>query len=241
MNTIHITTSQNIDVGYELASVGDRIIGRIIDWLVLIAYMVLAGLTIGFSRFSNFGSHYQWILVLLIFPVVFYDLVCEMRLNGQSVGKRVMGIKVISLTGEQPSFSQYLNRWVFRVIDFTFTGGLVALIMVAISEKKQRLGDLVAGTAVVKITPRSDLAHTIYEPFSENYLVNYPEVINLKDSDIQLIRDVISAVEHSGNTMVALQAQQKIEQVLHIMSKQAEPVLFLKTILTDFNYVTSGI
>ena len=241
MNSINITTSQNIDVEYELASVGDRIIGRIIDWIVLFAYIVLIAFFIGFSKFGNFGSGLSWLLILLIiFPVIFYDLLCEMQLNGQSVGKKVMGIKVISLTGGQPTFSQYLIRWVFRLIDFTFSGSLLALIMVAASAKKQRLGDLIAGTAVVKTKLQRQLNDTIYEPLAEDtYLVNYPEVIHLKDSDIQLIKEVISNVEHSGNTMVALQAQQKIEQVLHIMSKQAEPVFFLKTILSDYNYVTS--
>jgi hypothetical protein len=163
-----------------------------------------------------------------------------MLLNGQSPGKRVMNIKVISLNGLQPSFGQYLNRWLFRLIDFSFSSGLVALIMVAVTEKKQRLGDLVAGTILVKTKLRTQLHQTIYQPFSTDaYQVTYPEVINLKDHDMQLIKEVIITVSRTGNSMLALQAQQKIEQVLHIYSKETAPITFLQVILTDYNYVTA--
>ena len=240
MNTIHITTSQNIDVEYELGSLGDRILGRIIDWIVLIAYVVLVLSLIGFSNIGRFIDTNGWIVIVFILPVFLYDLLCELLLNGQSVGKRVMSIKVISLNGLQPSFGQYLNRWLFRLVDFSISGSLVAIIMVAATEKKQRLGDLIAGTILVKTKLRTQLHQTLYEPVATaTYQVTYPEVINLKDSDIQLIKEVILAVSQTNNPMLALQAQQKIEQVLHIYSKEKSPFVFLQVILTDYNYVTS--
>lgn len=239
MHTISITTSQNIDVEFALGSVGDRIIARIIDNLILVAYGITVIAIIGFGNMGEFLSDNGWLVVLLILPVFFYDLLCEMLLNGQSVGKKVMGIKVISLSGEQPSFSQYLNRWVFRLVDFTITGSFLALIMVAAGEKRQRLGDYIAGTVVVKTKPGTEFTETIFTPVETNYEVTYPEVINLKDSDVQLIKDVVISVRKSGNTMLALQAQQKIEQSLHIMSKQPEPMLFLHVVLADYNHLTS--
>src|ERR1051325_3778146 len=114
-------------------------------------------------------------LIFIGFPVMFYDLLCEMLLNGQSVGKKVMGIKVISLNGNQASFGQYFIRWLFRIVDFSFSGSIVALVMVAVSEKKQRLGDLVAGTVLVKTKPRIQISDTIFQQHEENYQVTYPE------------------------------------------------------------------
>lgn len=239
MNSINITTSQNIDVEYEPGSLGDRVLGRIIDWIVIGAYIAIILAIIGFSNIGDFFDNNGWIIILFILPVFFYDLLCEMLLNGQSVGKKVMGIKVISLNGEQPSFSQYLNRWVFRLVDFTISGSLVAFIMVAVTEKKQRLGDLIAGTTLVKTKPRTEFNETIYDKTEIDYQVTYPEVVNLKDSDVQLIKEVILTVNRTGNTMIALQAQQKVEQSLHIMSGQAEPIAFLNVILADYNFVTS--
>jgi uncharacterized RDD family membrane protein YckC len=240
MNSIRITTSQNIDLDYELGSLGDRIVGRIIDGAILVGYCILIFLTIGFSNIGSFIDNNGWLIVLLILPVFFYDLLSEMLLNGQSVGKKIMGIKVISLSGNQPSFGQYLNRWVFRLVDFSFSFSLVALVMVAVTEKKQRLGDLVAGTVLVKTRSRTDFSQTIYQPVSTNsYQVTYPEVINLRDSDIQLIKEVLLTVNRSGRTILALQAQQKIEQFLNIYSREKEPVSFLQVILTDYNWLTS--
>ncbi len=239
MNTISITTSQNIELEYELGSLGDRIVGRIIDWLILIAYIVIVIL---FISYAGRGMSEAGTLIMFLFflPVVFYDLVSEIVLNGQSVGKKVMGIRVISLNGDQPTLSQYLIRWLFRIVDFSFLGGLVALIVVAVSEKRQRLGDMIAGTVVIKTTPRTALSHTIYEPVAPaEYRVTYPEASNLNDSDIQLVKEVILTVRRTGNIMLAVQAQQKIEQVLNIRSKSAEPMYFLQTILADYNYLTS--
>lgn len=240
MNTITITTSQNIELELEPASLGDRIAAAIIDDLIIAGYVfaVITMFSFGNLRSGHSGSS-VFLLVLLALPVVFYDLASELLLNGQSAGKKMMGIKVISLSGEQPSFSQYLTRWIFRLIDFTFSGHIVGVILVAATEKKQRLGDLIAGTAVVKTKRRTEINDTWYVPADSAYQVTYPEVINLTDNDIQLIKEVMLAVRRTGNTMLSRQAQQKIEQVLHIQSHQPEPITFLQTVLSDYNYLTS--
>lgn len=240
MNTITITTSQNIELEFETGSLGDRIAAAVIDGLIIAGY-VLAVITLfsfGNLRSGHSGSS-VFLLVLLALPVVFYDIASELILNGQSAGKKMMAIKVISLSGEQPSFSQYLIRWIFRLVDFTFSGQMVGVILVAATEKKQRLGDLIAGTAVVKTKRRTEINDTWYAASDSAYQVTYPEVINLTDNNIQLIKEVMLTVRHTGNTTLSLQAQQKIEQVLHIQSRQPEPITFLQTVLSDYNYLTS--
>ncbi|WP_207493333.1 RDD family protein [Aridibaculum aurantiacum] len=240
MNTISITTSQNIAVDYELGSLGDRILGRIIDGCILFAYGLVILAIIGFSNFFDFVAGNMVLTLVLILPILFYDLLCEVVLNGQSVGKRVMDIKVVSLNGEQPALSQYLIRWVFRLIDFTFTGSIVALVMVAVTDKKQRLGDLLAGTVLVKTNNKTSFADTIYTPTpSFEYRVTYPEVVNLRDADIQLVKDVLVSVSKSRNPSLAYQAQQKLEDVLSIRSQHQEPTDFLRMILADYNHLTA--
>lgn len=241
MNTIIITTSQNIELEFEPGSLGDRIAGAIIDNLIIAGYSIVMFILFfwGSFRSANFRGGI-FIIVLLALPVIFYDLASELLLNGQSAGKKVMGIKVISLSGGQPSLSQYLIRWIFRLIDFTVSFHVLGVILVAATEKKQRLGDLIAGTVLVKTKPRTQLIDLWYQPIdSVTYNAIYPEVIHLKDADIQLIKEVILSVKRSGNTMLLLQTQQKIEQVLHIQSRQPEPISFLQTVLSDYNYLTS--
>jgi len=240
MNTISVTTSQNIELEYDLGSLGDRILGYIIDWLVIIAYFIIVFAVIGFSNLGSFIENYVWIFIVLMLPIFFYDLGCEVLLNGQSTGKKVMGIKVISLNGEQPALSQYLMRWLFRLVDFSLTNTLLALIKVAATERKTRLGDLVAGTVLVKTKPRTQLSDTIYTPIpSVEYKVTYPEVINLKDRDIQLVKEVVLSVYKSRNLVLAHDAKDKIEQVLNIKSQHLEPMDFLRTLLADYNHLTN--
>ena len=241
MNTITITTPQNIELEFEPGSLGDRIAGAVIDDLIMAGYALTM---FSFFSFANFKSGNAavsiFLAVLLALPVVFYNLASELLLNGQSAGKKVMGIRVISLSGSQPSFSQYLIRWVFRLVDFTASFNAAAVVFVAATEKKQRLGDLIAGTVLVKTKPRTEIRDTLYQPVdSATYHVTYPGVISLKDADIQLVKEVILSVRRSGNTMLLLQTQQKIEQVLHIQSREPQPISFLQTVLSDYNYLTS--
>jgi hypothetical protein len=110
---------------------------------------------------------------------------------------------------------------------------------VAVSEKKQRLGDMVAGTAIVKTNYRTTLQQTLYTPVEETgYHVSYPEVANLADMDVQLIKEVILNVNKTGNINLAFQAAEKIKNILRINS-ELEPLRFLQLLLADYNYLTS--
>jgi len=239
MSTIKITTTQNIELEFELGSLGDRIVARILDGLIIVAYafvvmmIFVAGMEMGNTTTGQVG------LFLLFLPIVFYDLVLEILMNGQSVGKRVMKIKVISLDGGQPTIGQYMLRWLFRIVDFSLTGSLCALICVAASERRQRLGDMIAGTTLIKTTPRATFQQTIYVPTAEtNYKVNFPEVVSLTDKDMQLVKEVIMNVNQTNNGMLAYQAAEKLKQTLGIQS-QMDPLYFLQTLLADYNHLTS--
>src|SRR5436190_6702385 len=118
MSTIRITTSQNIELDYDLGSLGERIVAYLLDLLIIAAYAVTIMIMVFSSSFSRFS---MMTIFLLFLPVVFYDLLSEVFLNGQSVGKKVMKIRVISLDGGSATISQYLLRWIFRLIDFSFT------------------------------------------------------------------------------------------------------------------------
>lgn len=242
MNTISINTAQNIEVEYDVASLGDRIVARIIDLFIQGAY-ILAFVLIFFIGSNSMGKNTGVIVIVFVFaflPVMFYDLVMEQFFNGQSIGKKVMKIKVISLDGAQPTFSQYLLRWLFRLVDFSLSGNLAAIICVAVSENKQRVGDMVAGTTLIKTVPRTTLQHTLYVPTEDTpaYQPIYPEVINLTDPEVQLIKDVITNVNRTRNTTFAYQAAEKIKQALNIQSQQ-EPWAFLHQLLTDYNKIGS--
>lgn len=237
MSTIRITTSQNIELEYDLSSVGERIVAYIIDMLIIIAYFILVSILF-FNR--SLGRASDTLIYVVILPALFYHLGSEILMNGQSVGKKAMKIKVISLDGGSASLGQYLIRWVFRLVDFTVSSWLAGLIAVAATEKRQRVGDLVAGTTLIRTVPRATFQETLYvPPVPAEYQVRFPEVEKLSDKDMQLVKEVIMNVRKSGNSMLALQAAEKIEQTIGVTRGQLEPGAFLMALLADYNAITS--
>ncbi|HJU46438.1 MAG TPA: RDD family protein, partial [Chitinophagaceae bacterium] len=209
MNTIKIHTTQNIEIEYDLAGLGERVVARILDMLVIIAYAVVFAIII--ANVVRNTENMAWVLVIAFLPILFYDLVSEVVMNGQSVGKRIMHIKVISLNGARPTLGQYMNRWLFRLVDFSLTGGVCALITVAASLRKQRLGDMVAGTTLIKTRPATTIEQTIYAPMPvADHNVTFPEVIRLTDKDMQLVKEVILIAGKTGQTIPAYHAAEKI-------------------------------
>ena len=139
MQTINITTSQNIDIDYEIAGLGERIVARLIDYAIFMLILIFGSIILGISETVRESPVRTVVIYIIIGSLyVFYDLVCEIFMNGQSIGKRVMKIKVISLDGSRPTISQFLLRWVFRLVDFTLTLDMCALITAAVTENNQR-------------------------------------------------------------------------------------------------------
>ena len=104
MNTIRINTTQNIELEYELAGVGERIVAWLIDATIFIAYFIaVVSILSSLSTIDNFISKNPWLTIFLLVPFIFYNLFCDIVFNGQTMGKKVMKIKVISLNGNQPT------------------------------------------------------------------------------------------------------------------------------------------
>lgn len=242
MQTIRITTTQNIDIDYEVAGLGERIVAYIIDMamfaVIIIATLIAIGVVGGMRR----GGSDIWIGVLFVIYgalYVFYDLICELAMNGQSVGKKIMKIKVISLDGARPRLGQYLLRWLFRIIDFLpGTLNLCGLICVAVSDKSQRLGDMVAGTTLIRTVPRTKMQNIAFKPEADNYQPVFTEAAQLSEQDIELINEVINNYVKSGNSMLVYNMAQRIKDLLNV-SPPAEMnnMLFLQTIIKDYSHI----
>lgn len=243
MESIKINTAQNVEVEYEIAGLGDRIAARLIDLAVLtVLGIVMAILTmIGSIQGGNVILITIWVIYIVIF--VFYDLACELAMGGQSFGKKLMKIRVISVDGNQPTLSQYLLRWLFRIIDFLLTSQLLALISVAVSEKKQRVGDIVANTTLVKTFPRTQLQHVAFiTAHAEDYKATFSEVMHLNDRDIELIHEVIKGFYESGNADLIYEMATKVKDLLSISIPQGMNELqFLELVKNDYNFLTANL
>lgn len=239
MSKIRIQTTQNVALDFIPASLGDRIVAHIIDWLIFIAWgivciLLFSGLSMSFDNNDILGV--VFIVLFLWLPLMFYDLLFEVFMNGQSIGKRAMKIRVINLDGTQPTLGAYLMRWLFRLVDTVLFGSIVALITTAANGKGQRIGDIAAGTAVVKLKQAVSLKQLRQESFRDNYQVIFPQASLLSDNDITTLRAVLRKGEN--NQELIEEATEKVKEVMAVES-DLDDFQFLKKVLQDHTYLST--
>lgn len=237
MDNIRIQTAQNVDIEYELASIGDRILATLLDYLFFTAYFLLIVLISTLTKGIIFES--IAIVSLLSLPILFYDLVCEVFFQGKSFGKMIMKIKVVMLDGTQANFGAYLLRWLLRIIDMRLFGGAIALIAILFNGKGQRIGDMAAGTTVIKMKQKVQLADTIFHKIRPDYALVFPEVSRLSDNDVAIIKDVMQVCIRSNNYEAIDKLVLKTKATMGITTNLPH-AQFLGTVIQDYNYLGSS-
>ncbi|GAB1430680.1 RDD family protein [Ignavibacteria bacterium] len=235
MDYVNIQTAQNVAIQYEAAGIGDRIGAYFIDALVISAYIVLVVILFANFSSSEFGS--TALFVILSLPVFLYDLVLEFATDGQSVGKKIMNLKVVMLDGSQPNIGAYLLRWLLRLADCTLSTGGVAIVTIAINGKGQRLGDIAAGTCVVKIRKQMKLEDFSTIEAQTNYIPAYPQAIHLSDNDAAIIRETLRTALQQQNDALLNALAVKVSAIIGI-EKPDDNKIFLKTLLNDYAALT---
>jgi len=146
-----VATPERVSFDYQVAGLGTRAIAQILDLLIL-SGLLIALLFLGFAV-SAFGFDNVGTLVLLLgsFVIVFgYFWVSEAFWSGQTIGKKVFRLRAVGDRGEPMTFVQAGIRNIVRLVDFLPYGYGVGLVTLFINGKGRRLGDLAAGTIVVK-------------------------------------------------------------------------------------------
>lgn len=165
-----IETPENVTFGYEVAGIGSRFIGALVDHIILglllvglnIAIVVLAS-TLGGDTSSTVdqspnASEAEWIagLVLAIYALLNfaiwwgYYLLFEWLWHGQTPGKRVAHTRVVRLDGAPVGFVPVAVRNLVRIVDFLPVGYGAGVVTMFCNRHARRLGDFAAGTLVVK-------------------------------------------------------------------------------------------
>ncbi len=245
MVELQINTTQNVNINFTAASVGERILAYGVDLLIKIAYVIVT-YQILFNVLSlddYIREMDQWsqiaIYVLFYLPVIFYSLIFETLLDGQTIGKRILKIKVVKIDGYQASLSDFVVRWFFRIIDINMLSGFVALISIITSSKNQRLGDMTAGTSVISLKNNVTINHTILEDLQHNYVPTYPSVIKLSDNDARIIKETYVKAKASKDYKTLIKLRNKIIEVAEIKEvKHSKDIDFISIVLKDYNFYT---
>jgi uncharacterized RDD family membrane protein YckC len=236
MQTVGVRTTQNVFIEYPVASVGDRILAHLADRLILVLYSVAI---IAILLSVELEIRYLW-FVLLAVPWLFYNLAFEIIMNGQTPGKRILKLQVVRLNGTSPTVGDYILRWIFSFVDFYILSGAIAVVIIAMGGNGQRLGDIIAGTTVIKQVGQREIAsNEIFVPVDETHIPTFSQVVDLNDNDIELIQRALAANREQGNSQPVILITGKIKALLGIESDMP-PVKFLYTIVKDYTNLTTG-
>lgn len=138
-----------------LAGLGSRFVARFLDSLIQGAAIIALLFGLGLLSIGSGGEEPSgWLVavfVVLVFGVIFaYDLAFEVLGSGRTPGKRLAGIRVVGLRGQPVGFLASAVRNIVRLVDLLPGVYLVAIVTVLVSSRDQRLGDMAAGTLVVR-------------------------------------------------------------------------------------------
>jgi uncharacterized RDD family membrane protein YckC len=237
MSELQINTTQNVKINFTAAGAGERLLAFIIDMLIKLGYMTILNMSVG-----AFQDMDQWSQVglntLLGLPVVFYTLVLEALMEGQTIGKKIMKVKVVKIDGYQASLSDYVVRWFFRIVDIYILG--LGFFVILFSKRSQRLGDMAAGTSVIMLKDKVNISHTILEDLHEDYKPTYPAVIRLSDNDARIIKDTFTTAKLASDHQTLIKLRNKITEVIGVTAINGNDIQFIDTILKDYNYYTQS-
>ena len=147
-----LETPEGVAIELTLAGLGSRMAAHLLDWLlrgvVLVALMLLSALA---PADVDVGGWWVALVTVISFLLVFgYDVLFEVAAGGRTPGKRWTGIRVVDRNGGPVGFVTSVIRNLLRLIDFLPGFYLVGVISVVVSGRNQRLGDLAAGTLVIR-------------------------------------------------------------------------------------------
>lgn len=233
MNKLLINTPQNVKIEYNLASLGSRIIAFAIDYFIILVYYILI-IVILDSFHINMGDSWLFFgfLSLLTLPALFYPLVMETAMSGQSIGKKIMKIKVVKIDGTRANFYQYFARWTFSLVDIWMCMGGIAITSIALSKYGQRIGDLSAETSVISLKAKLNLQQTIFEDVPSEKDIIFPQVIKLSDQDANKVKEIYDSAVRRKDYNILLALTQKLENILDVKSTM-HPNDFVNQVMKD--------
>jgi uncharacterized RDD family membrane protein YckC len=269
MKTLQIKTAQNVNIKFTVANVFQRLLAFIVDNVVKFSYVYFAAKIFGFDMVNDTIGSDGWTLkameVLFLLPITFYSLYSEILMNGQTLGKKLLQIRVINMDGFKPSITDYVIRWFLRLVDFNlFTllfvymaslglseqysllillfifGKLIGFFMILFTDKQQRFGDLIANTIVIHLKDDVQFSQTILENIKENYIPTYPNVIQLSDNDARIIKETFQTAMKLNDYKTLIKLRSKILEVTAIKSIHKSDKDFIDTVLKDYNFYTQN-
>lgn len=235
MEQFQIETAQNITINQRTAHLGERMLAYLIDSFVIGAYTILViWMLVSMEiEFSDFWAVY----LLLGLPAFLYYVLLETFMDGKTIGKSLMHIRVVKLDGSKPGFANYFIRWILRIVDVVLTSGGLAVLTILIRGNGQRIGDIAAGTTIISEKRRVHLNDTLLRELPNGYEPKYPQVTIFKDREMQTIKELYDSARRNANHQIIVSLSNKIKEVTQITT-ESKPIDFVDTVIKDYNFYT---
>lgn len=249
MKTIAFTTAQFVRIDYELSPAGFRVLASLLDMAALLIYWVILRVLLGIDLFELlFGRmdqamNFLWWLLWQI-PWLFYSPIMEYLTNGRSLGKFVCGIRVVKVSGETAGLREYFTRWVFRAVDIWLGAfGLLALLFAGTTERRQRLGDIMADTVVIRTRDQRiySLREVLNIKSQETHTATYTGVTRFSDEDMILLKNAIIRCQrfpNADNRQMILDLSKQTADLIGVTELPKNKLDFLKAVLQDYVVLT---
>ena len=267
MKTLQIKTAQNVNIKFTVATVFQRLLAFLVDNVLKFSYLYFANKVFDFNLLDETLNGDGWTIkaveVLFLLPITFYSLYSEILMNGQTLGKKLLKLKVINVDGFKPSITDYIMRWLLRIIDFNLFmllyiyvaslglkdqyflvvaifmfGKMIGFFLILFTNKNQRFGDIIANTIVIYLKDDVKFSQTILENLSEGYKPTYPNVIKLSDNDARIIKETYKTAIKFNDYKTLIKLRSKILEVTEIKSIHKSDKEFIDTVLKDYNFYT---
>jgi len=238
MANLKINTTQNVNLDYKIVGIGERILALVVDLFIFFLYFFIIELITSFfdSVFSDNWTVFG-LRSLLFLPIMFYSLYMHIIFNGRTFGKMIVKTRVVKIDGTPVHWSNFLVRWLLRLIDLWIFFGSISVLSILFSDKRQRLGDAAAGTVVISTKNTVKITHTILEEVEENYEPKFIMVTKLTDKDVRLIKETYHIARRSSDFKTLKALRTKVESILETKSDLYD-IQYLDIVLKDYNYYT---
>jgi uncharacterized RDD family membrane protein YckC len=235
MDSIRIQTAQNVTIEQPLAGVGDRIVAGFLDLIIQVIVALIGSSIIGALVNSSLQL---WLIIGYNVLILTYHPLSELFFNGVSIGKRIMRLRVVKIDGSALGVGDVLLRWLLSLIEIFMTYGGLATLVVALNPKGQRLGDMAAGTTVIRTRNsigqlKQNLARRPKLP--DDYEPSYSNVLDLSDKEIEICRRTVRLFRLRQDRQPMELAKEMVEKRLGIES-DLHPIKFMDIIEKDYVY-----
>lgn len=228
--TTGIDTPEGVRLELTLAGLGSRTGAQFLDWLIRFALWLLASIALGWSSFEGFFIFQIVYLTLAFFG---YELAFEALWSGRTPGKAAFGIRVVDRDGGPARFSAIVVRNLLRLVDVLPGTYGVGYIAIFVTKRHQRLGDMAAGTVVIRERKGSDRLPRV----SPGGTVSVPpgfDATAVTAADLAVVRQYLDrrlALDDDSARRLAARLARPLREQVHDPVGNLDDLTFLRTIV----------